>query len=125
MNPKSILNLFSILVLFFSFSFLFPIIVSIIYEDGALHLFVKTLVIVASLGFIGLFFTRNIKNELSQKDTILEESRETKEGVTTESALKWLNDPKRRKASFYSSLDEAVDINIDETRRIYLSEINS
>ena len=71
MNPKSILNLFSILVLFFSFSFLFPIIVSIIYEDGALHLFVKTLVIVASLGFIGLFFTRNIKNELSQKDGFL------------------------------------------------------
>ena len=71
MNPKSILNLFSILVLFFSFSFLFPIIVSLIYEDGALHLFVKTLVIVASLGFIGLFFTRNIKNELSQKDGFL------------------------------------------------------
>jgi trk system potassium uptake protein TrkH len=58
-------------VLFFSFSFLFPIIVSIIYEDGALHLFVKTLVIVASLGFIGLFFTRNIKSELSQKDGFL------------------------------------------------------
>ena len=25
---------------------------------------------------------------------------------------------------FYSLLDEVVDINIDETRRIYLSEIN-
>ena len=73
----------------------------------------------------GLDNVKSLKNELSQKDTILEESRETKEGVTTESALKWLNDPKRRKASFYSSLDEPVDINIDETRRIYLSEINS
>lgn len=73
----------------------------------------------------GLDNVKSLKNELSQKDTILEESRETNEEVTTESALKWLNDPKRRKASFYSALDEAVDINIDETRKIYLSEINS
>ena len=71
MNLKSILNLFSILVLFFSFSFIFPIIVSIIYEDGALHLFLKTLIIVASLGFIGFFFTRKVKSELSQKDGFL------------------------------------------------------
>ena len=71
MNLKSILNLFSILVLFFSFSYIFPIIVSIIYEDGALHLFLKTLIIVASLGFIGFFFTRKVKSELSQKDGFL------------------------------------------------------
>ena len=71
MNLKSILNLFSILVLFFSFSFIFPIIVSIIYEDGALHLFLKTLIIVASIGFIGFFFTRKVKSELSQKDGFL------------------------------------------------------
>ena len=71
MNLKSILNLFSILVLFFSFSFIFPIIVSIIYEDGALHLFLKTLIIVASIGFIGFFFTRKVKSDLSQKDGFL------------------------------------------------------
>ena len=71
MNLKSILNLFSILVLFFSFSYIFPIIVSIIYEDGALHLFLKTLIIVASIGFIGFFFTRRVKSELSQKDGFL------------------------------------------------------
>ena len=71
MNLKSILNLFSILVLFFSFSYVFPIIVSIIYEDGALHLFLKTLIIVASIGFIGFFFTRKVKSELSQKDGFL------------------------------------------------------
>ena len=71
MNLKSILNLFSILVLFFSFSYVFPIIVSIIYEDGALHLFLKTLIIVASIGFIGFFFTRKVKSELSQKDGYL------------------------------------------------------
>ena len=68
MNPKSILNLFSILVLFFSFSYLFPIIVSLIYEDGALSIFLKTLILVSSVGAVGLILTRNIKNELSQKD---------------------------------------------------------
>ena len=73
----------------------------------------------------GLDNVKSLKNELSQKDTILEEFGETNEEITTKSALKWLNDPKRRKASFYSLLDEYVDINIDETRRIYLSEINS
>ena len=68
MNPKSILNLFSILVLFFSFSYLFPIIVSLIYEDGAFNIFLKTLILVSSVGAVGLILTRNIKNELSQKD---------------------------------------------------------
>ena len=68
MNPKSILNLFSILVLFFSFSYVFPIIVSLIYKDGALDIFLKTLVFVSSIGIIGLILTRKIKNELSQKD---------------------------------------------------------
>ena len=68
MNPKSIVNLFSILVLFFSFSYVFPIIVSIIFEDGALDIFIKTLVGVSSLGMLGLLLTRNIENDLSQKD---------------------------------------------------------
>ena len=68
MNPKSILNLFSILVLFFSFSYVFPIIVSLIYKDGALDIFLKTLVFVSSIGIIGLIITRKINNELSQKD---------------------------------------------------------
>ena len=68
MNPKSILNLFSILVLFFSFSYLFPIIVSLIYEDGAFNIFLKTLILVSSVGAVGLILTRNIKNQLSQKD---------------------------------------------------------
>ena len=68
MNPKSIVNLFSILVLFFSFSYVFPIIVSIMFEDGALDIFIKTLVGVSSLGILGLLLTRNIENDLSQKD---------------------------------------------------------
>ena len=68
MNPKSILNLFSILVLFFSLSFVLPIIVSILFNDGALFLFLKTLVTILSIGLIGLVITRNVKSELSQKD---------------------------------------------------------
>ena len=68
MNPKSILNLFSILVLFFSFSYVFPIIVSIIFDDGALDIFIKTLIAVSSFGMMGLLVTRNIENNLSQKD---------------------------------------------------------
>ena len=68
MNPKSILNLFSVLVLFFSFSYIFPIVVSIIFDDGALHIFVKTLIAISLIGVIGLAATRNINNELSQKD---------------------------------------------------------
>ena len=68
MNPKSIINLFSILVLLFSFSFIFPIVISIIFDDGALPIFLKTLISISLLGLIGLFFTRNIKNDLSQKD---------------------------------------------------------
>lgn len=68
MNPKSILNLFSILVLFFSLSFIFPIIVSLFFNDGALFLFLKTLIAILIVGLVGLFITRNVKSELSQKD---------------------------------------------------------
>ena len=68
MNPKSILNLFSILVLFFSLSFVLPIIVSISFNDGALLVFLKTLVAILFVGLIGLVITRNVKSELSQKD---------------------------------------------------------
>ncbi len=68
MNPKSILNLFSILVLFFSFSFVFPILISIIFDDGGIYIFLKTLISIGLIGIVGLLLTRNINNELSQKD---------------------------------------------------------
>ena len=68
MNPKSIINLFSILVLLFSATYIIPIFISVIYEDGALSIFTTTFITVAVLGLIGLMLTRNIKNELSQKD---------------------------------------------------------
>ena len=68
MNLKSVVNLFSILVLFFSLSYIFPIIVSIIFDDGAINLFLYTLIGVGFVGLSGLFLTRNVNNELSQKD---------------------------------------------------------
>ena len=68
MNFKSIVNLFSILILFFSISYIFPIIVSLIYRDGAINLFLSTLSIVSLIGIIGVFLTRGEDNNLSQKD---------------------------------------------------------
>ena len=71
MNLKSIVNLFSILVLFFSLSYIFPIIVSLIFDDGATYLFLYTLISVSLIGFTGLAATRKVDNELSQKDGFL------------------------------------------------------
>ena len=68
MNFKSILKLFSTLVLFFSISYIFPIVVSVIFDDGALNLFLYALICVGLVGALGLYITRNINNELSQKD---------------------------------------------------------
>ena len=68
MNFKSIVNLFSILILFFSISYVFPIIVSLIYKDGAINLFLSTLSIVSLIGIVGVFLTRGEDNNLSQKD---------------------------------------------------------
>ena len=68
MNFKSIVNLFSILILFFSISYIFPIIVSLIYKDGAINLFLSTLSIVSLIGIVGVFLTRGEDNNLSQKD---------------------------------------------------------
>ena len=68
MNLKSIVNLFSILILFFSISYIFPIIVSLIYRDGAINLFLSTLSIVSLIGIVGVFLTKGEDNNLSQKD---------------------------------------------------------
>ena len=68
MNLKSIVNLFSILVLFFSLSYIFPIIISLIFDDGATELFIYTLMGVGLIGLVGLLATRKVDNELSQKD---------------------------------------------------------
>ena len=68
MNLKSIVNLFSVLVLFFSLSYIFPIIISLIFDDWATELFIYTLLGVGLIGLVGLLATRKVDNELSQKD---------------------------------------------------------
>ena len=68
MNVKPLINLFSILVMFFSASFVFPMIVSIIYKDSALSISIYTFLFVFFLGLIGWFFSRGDDRELGQKD---------------------------------------------------------
>ena len=68
MNLKAIINLFSILVLLFSFSYVFPIVVSLAFNDNSLYLFMPAFIFVGSLGLIGLFFTKGVQRDLSAKD---------------------------------------------------------
>ena len=68
MNLKAIINLFSILVLLFSLSYVFPIVVSLVFNDNSLYLFVPTFIFVGALGLIGFFFTKGVQRDLSAKD---------------------------------------------------------
>lgn len=71
MNLKPLLKLFSILVIFFSISFVIPIITSIIYKDGALSVFIITFSIVFIIGFLGWMALRNSNEEMTHKDGFL------------------------------------------------------
>lgn len=71
MNLKPLLKLFSILVMFFSISFVIPIITSIIYKDGALSVFIITFSIVFIIGFLGWMASRNSNEEMTHKDGFL------------------------------------------------------
>ena len=68
MNFKAIINLFSILVLFFSFSYVFPIVVSIVFNDNSLYLFLPAFIFVGILGLIGFLLTKGVQRDLSSKD---------------------------------------------------------
>ena len=68
MNFKAIINLFSILVLFFSFSYVFPILVSIVFNDNSLYLFLPAFIFVGILGLIGFLLTKGVQRDLSSKD---------------------------------------------------------
>ena len=57
--------------MFFSTSFIFPIITSLIYEDGAMSVFVITFLIVFIVGFIGWLISRNTVEDMSHKDGFL------------------------------------------------------
>jgi trk system potassium uptake protein TrkH len=71
MNLKPLLKLFSILVMFFSISFIVPIITSFIYKDGALSIFVITFSIVFMVGFIGWLVSKNNIEDMTHKDGFL------------------------------------------------------
>ena len=68
MNPKPLINLFSILVMFFSISFLFPAVVSIVFKDSGLSIFLSTFLFVFLVGFFGWFFSKGASEDLGQKD---------------------------------------------------------
>ena len=68
MNFRAIINLFSILVLLFSFSYVFPIVVSLIFNDNSLQLFLPAFIFVGVLGLIGFFFTKGVQRDLTAKD---------------------------------------------------------
>jgi len=71
MNFKALLKLFSILVMFFSISFIVPIITSFIYKDGALSIFVITFSVVFMVGFLGWLISKNNTEEMTHKDGFL------------------------------------------------------
>jgi trk system potassium uptake protein TrkH len=54
--------------MFFSLSFVVPMIVSLIFNDSALKVFVITFVIVFGLGLVGWLFSRGVDDDLNQKD---------------------------------------------------------
>ena len=68
MNFKAIINLFSILVLLFSLSYVFPIVVSLIFNDNSLQLFLPAFIFIGVLGLIGFFFTKGVQRDLTAKD---------------------------------------------------------
>ena len=68
MNFKAIINLFSILVLLFSLSYVFPIVVSLVFNDNSLHLFLPAFIFIGILGLIGFYFTKGVQRDLSAKD---------------------------------------------------------
>ena len=68
MNLKAISNLFGILLMFFSLSFLIPIGISLLYEDSSLNIFIKTFLVVVIIGFLFWALSRNHKQELSSND---------------------------------------------------------
>ena len=68
MNLKSVINLFSILILVFSFSFIFPILIAYFYSETNIYMFIKTFLIVSFTGGIGWILTRKNTKELNTKD---------------------------------------------------------
>ena len=54
--------------MFFSLSFVLPMIVSLIFEDSALNIFIITFISIFTLGLVGWFISKDAEDDLSQKD---------------------------------------------------------
>jgi len=72
----------------------------------------------------GLDNIKSIKNEITLGESILKPIKDNPEKVTYDSAIKWLNDPKRRKAKFYSFLEDYADVSLENLKEFYATEVN-
>ena len=68
MAVKSIINLFSILVAFFSLSLLVPLVVSFIFDDGSSNIFITTFLLIFIPSIIAWQLTKESKEEMGVKE---------------------------------------------------------
>ena len=68
MAVKSIINLFSILVAFFSLSLLVPLAVSFIFDDGSSNIFITTFLLIFIPSIIAWQLTKKSKEEMGVKE---------------------------------------------------------
>ena len=68
MAVKSIINLFSILVAFFSLSLLVPLVVSFIFDDGSSNIFITTFLFIFIPSIIAWQLTKKSKEEMGVKE---------------------------------------------------------
>ena len=65
---KSIINLFSILVAFFSLSLLVPLVVSFIFDDGSSNIFITTFLVIFIPSIVAWQLTKKSKEEMGVKE---------------------------------------------------------
>jgi trk system potassium uptake protein TrkH len=68
MNLKAISNLFGILLMLFSLSFVIPISISFLYNDSSLNIFLITFLLVLAIGFVFWISSKDHKQELNSND---------------------------------------------------------
>lgn len=68
MAIKSIINLFSILVAFFSLSLLVPLVVSFIFDDGSSNIFITTFLVIFIPSIVAWQLTKKSKEEMGVKE---------------------------------------------------------
>ena len=68
MTVKSVINLFSIIVAFFSLSLLVPLVVSFIFDDGSSNIFITTFLLIFIPSIIAWQLTKKSKEEMGVKE---------------------------------------------------------